>query len=262
MAKTNDANPKQARPKKRVRIPQSDVPSCDIEAAMRVARAINDQYANSPTRPMHVATAMGLSAGSSGFRSLTGASVAYGMTKGGYNAETISLTDLGRRIVTPTVDGDDKVAMREAVLRPRIPREFLRRYDGHALPSTEVALNVLREDLGVDTSRVEATYDLIRQSAGFVGFVHQGVTGTEHIDLQGPSEPVPDEPAAPSKVPAFQADQPVTTAELTPPEGRLGMPRMHLNLEIRIDASVSVDQIDQIFASMARHLYRRDDGQQ
>ena len=34
---------------------------------------------------------------------------------------------------------------------------------------------------------------------------------------------------------------------------------MRLNLEIRIDASVTPEQIDQIFASMAKHLYRRDD---
>ena len=41
--------------------------------------------------------------------------------------------------------------------------------------------------------------------------------------------------------------------------GRLGMPEIRLNLEIRIDASVTSDQIDQIFASMAKHLYRHID---
>ena len=41
--------------------------------------------------------------------------------------------------------------------------------------------------------------------------------------------------------------------------GQLGMPEVRLNLEIRIDASVTPDQIDQIFASMAKHLYQRDD---
>ena len=40
---------------------------------------------------------------------------------------------------------------------------------------------------------------------------------------------------------------------------QLGMPEMRLNLEIRIDASVTPEQIDLIFASMAKHLYRRDD---
>lgn len=37
------------------------------------------------------------------------------------------------------------------------------------------------------------------------------------------------------------------------------MPDVRLNLEIRIDSSVSPQQIDQIFASMAKHLYRRAD---
>ena len=37
------------------------------------------------------------------------------------------------------------------------------------------------------------------------------------------------------------------------------MPEMRLNLEIRIDASVTPEQIDQIFASMAKHIYRRGD---
>ena len=37
------------------------------------------------------------------------------------------------------------------------------------------------------------------------------------------------------------------------------MPEMRLNVEIRIDASVTPEQIDLIFSSMAKHLYGRDD---
>lgn len=47
------------------------------------------------------------------------------------------------------------------------------------------------------------------------------------------------------------------TSDPTPPS--LDMPELRLNVEIRIDASVTPAQIDQIFASMAKHLYRRDD---
>ena len=39
----------------------------------------------------------------------------------------------------------------------------------------------------------------------------------------------------------------------------LEMPEMRLSVEIRIDASVTVEQIDQIFASMVKYLYRRED---
>ena len=35
-------------------------------------------------------------------------------------------------------------------------------------------------------------------------------------------------------------------------------PTLHIDIQIHIDSSASADQIDQIFASMARHLYERD----
>jgi len=48
-----------------------------------------------------------------------------------------------------------------------------------------------------------------------------------------------------------------------PPKVRpLELPEMRLNLEIRIDAGVTPEQIDQIFASMAKHLYHRQDEEQ
>ncbi|MYA34697.1 MAG: hypothetical protein F4164_06210 [Gemmatimonadales bacterium] len=64
--------------------------------------------------------------------------------------------------------------------------------------------------------------------------------------------------AAPEKKQRSQPKQSPSPA-LPDPE----MPEVRLNLEIRIDASVTPDQIDQIFASMAKHIYRRrsDEGQ-
>ena len=64
-------------------------------------------------------------------------------------------------------------------------------------------------------------------------------------------------PAAPSAPQKSGDDQDVGSRGGPLPS--LEMPEMRLNVEIRIDASVRPEQIDQIFASMARHLYRRDD---
>lgn len=36
------------------------------------------------------------------------------------------------------------------------------------------------------------------------------------------------------------------------------LPSVHIDVQVHIDASASPEQIDQIFASMARHLYGRD----
>ena len=69
-------------------------------------------------------------------------------------------------------------------------------------------------------------------------------------------------PATPSDGP--QQPQPASNRH-DPPRARvdnLNMPEMRLSLEIRIDASVTPEQIDQIFASMAKHLYRRDNERQ
>src|SRR5690349_14111742 len=92
---------------RRTYVSQEDVPSLGLEKALRVAQTIADSFGKQPTKPLRVAQAMGMSPTSGPFRTLCGASIAYGLTNGGYNAETISLTPLGRRTVAPTEDGDD-----------------------------------------------------------------------------------------------------------------------------------------------------------
>lgn len=78
------------------------------------------------------------------FRQLCGSAIAYGLTEGGYNASEIKLTQLGRRITRPTVEGDDVIAKREALLRPRVIKEFLNQYNGNPIPKDDIARNVLK----------------------------------------------------------------------------------------------------------------------
>src|ERR1700722_11287978 len=104
---------------------QTDVPSYGLDQAFRVAQAIADNYGKNPTKPLRVAQALSIQPSSSRFRMMCGASIAYGLTDGGYNSDLITLTPLGRRIVAPTKDGDDLAARREALLRPRVVRDFL-----------------------------------------------------------------------------------------------------------------------------------------
>lgn len=119
---------------------------------------------------------------SSSFRMLTGAAIAYGLTDGGYNAELISITPLAKRIVAPTVEGDNRLALREAMLRPRVIREFLEKYNGSRLPATNIAKNVLGE-MGVPADRTSATLELIIEGAREVGFLRE-VKGQTYVDLE------------------------------------------------------------------------------
>lgn len=167
--------------KPRTYLSQSEVPAHPLSGALRVPKAISDNYGKNPTKPLRVAQAMDLSPGSSGFRMLCGASIAYGLTDGGYNSDVISITSLGRRIVAPTSEGDDEAAKREAMLTPRVNKEFLNKYNGSKLPPSPIAKNVL-EEMGVPTERAGDVYAQIVEGAKDVGFIRE-VRGQNYVDL-------------------------------------------------------------------------------
>jgi hypothetical protein len=71
-------------------VKQSDFPRVSLSEALRVARAISEHYAKQPTKPPDVAFALDLTPGAKIFKYLTGASIAYGLTEGGAQADQIS----------------------------------------------------------------------------------------------------------------------------------------------------------------------------
>lgn len=169
--------------KGRSRISQGDVPAYSLEQALRIPKTLFENYAGHPTTPLRVASAMNVQPSSSGFRMLCGASIAYELTEGGYNAPEIKLTSLGRRIVRPTAEGDDLAAKREAILKPRVVREFLTRYDGSPLPKDTIAQNVLN-DMGVPIERASEVLALIIESAEALGLITE-IKGKSYVDLNG-----------------------------------------------------------------------------
>jgi predicted nucleotide-binding protein len=177
----------------RTYVSQADVPSGSLEKALRIPVAIGDNYGYKPTSPLQVAKALDVLPTSSGFKMLTGAAIAYGLTNGGYNAESISITQLGLRIVRPTAEGDDLAAKREALLRPRIIREFLQKYDGAPVPKDSIGQNVLLE-LGVPQERAEDVLKLILESAEAVGFL-QTIKERKYVELGNTKllEPAPEQ---------------------------------------------------------------------
>jgi len=168
-------------------VSQADVPAVSLEKALRIPKAIADNYGYKPTSPLQVGVALGVQPSTGGFRLLTGAAIAYGLTTGGYNADTISITPLGMRIIRPTTEGEDLAAKREALLRPRVIRDFLQKYDKAPVPKDEIARNVLTE-LGVPTDRTAEVLQLIIESAGQLGFL-QRIKDRTYVDLGGAKVP-------------------------------------------------------------------------
>lgn len=167
--------------KKRTRISQGEVPAYPLEQALRIAQALADNYASKPAKPLEVAAAMDMSPSSGPFRTLAGASIAYGLTEGGYNAAEISLTELGRRITAPLVENDDLAAKREALLKPKVVGDFLRKYGDSPLPPANIAQNVLGS-MGVPPDRTSDVFALIVEGAQKLGLL-QEIKGKKYVNL-------------------------------------------------------------------------------
>lgn len=244
--------------KRRARLLQEDVPSYSLDQPLRVARAIADNYAFRPTKPVNVAGAMGMTHTAGPFRAISGASIAYGLTTGAAQAPEIGITPLGMRILRPTTVGDDIAAKREALLRPKVVGEFLRDYDGAALPPEAIARNVL-ESRGVPPERLDAVLELIVEGAKAVGFIREWSGGRRTVDLAGP---VPT--TEPSDAPAPTATETTLIRNVSTPvplHAAVSLtPAVNINIEIHIAADASAETVEEIFKNMRRYVLSGDKG--
>lgn len=246
---------------RKARLSQEDVPGYSLEQALRVAQTIADNNAYRPTRPLAVAQGMNVMPSSGGFRGITGAAVAYGLTTGAYNSSEIGLTPIGMRIVRPTTEGDDMSAKREALLKPRIVGDFLRHYDGAALPSDAIAKNVLA-DKGVPADRLDDVYALIVDGANAVGFISEW-SGKRFVDLAGANQGgVPasaGEPTATVDTTPRSSTAPLAPTPIAPSPNVSVSSGVNINIEIHIAADASTQTIDDIFRSMRRYVLKPED---
>lgn len=181
---------KTAAPKKpeRVYFKQSEFPLTTLQHAQKIASALVDNFAGDSAPPPDVALALGISPTSSAWQVLAGASIAYGLSDGGINANVIKLTALGRRLVAPEAEGEDVAARREAILQPRLLREFFEKYRRAKLPNDVIAGNVLKS-LGLPADRTANALEIIKANGAYAGIIRSTPTGP-FVSLDSPSVPI------------------------------------------------------------------------
>ena len=196
MAKASKKTVAPLEPKKRQHLSQSDVPSYGLEDALKIPKAIQENYGGKAVTPIQLARALDVLPTTGSFRMLCGASIAYGLTEGGYNATEIKLTPLGLRIVKPLKEDDDLVAKREAFLIPKVIGEFLKKYDGAPIPRPDIGQNVL-SDMGVPLERAKDVFELIIESGKSLNLISE-LKGRQYVELQGiDTQSVPTDPSIP-----------------------------------------------------------------
>lgn len=169
------ANTKQE-PPKRSKLSQTEFPNHTLQQAERIATAIWEHYAGRGAAPHDIAIALDMSPTSGTWRNLCGSAIAYGLTEGGYAAPQITLTPLGRRIVAPTEEGDDGLARVEALLQPRLQREFFDKYNKAKFPRDDIGRNQLIA-IGVPKDRSEKSFEILKENGTYVGILRDTKTG-------------------------------------------------------------------------------------
>ena len=174
---------------KRVYFKQADFPLTSLQQAQRVASAIVDNFGGREGSPPDVALSIAVSPTSSAWQPLAGSAIAYGITEGGVNANSISITPLGRRLVSPEAEGEDVAARREAILRPRLMKDFFEKYRRAKFPNDIIAGNVLKS-LGIPADRVETALEVLKENGHYAGIIRDTPTGP-FVNLDSPGIPGP-----------------------------------------------------------------------
>lgn len=173
---------------KRKYLSQSDVPNYSLDDALAIPRALFEHYGGKSATPLQVAQALNVSPSSGHFRMLCGASIAYGLTSGGYNATEIAPEQPALRIFKMQNEGDDLIAKVECFLKPRIIKEFFLKYDRNAIPREDIAKNVL-ESFGVPADKLAIVHDLIINQGSRLGLVVE-LKGKKYVQLNSTRTPI------------------------------------------------------------------------
>ena len=195
-------------------------------------------------------------------KQLVSASARYGLTSGSSGADFITVTDDGREIATSGIStsGSRVKAFKSAIEQFDIFHQLYEKLKGSRLPAEDVLSDEFHQ-LGLDTYDCDSAAGVFIANIRYVGLIHE-VSGTERIiSIEQILEETDDAPSIERVVsPIDSADESLDRKETTTPVTSpvLNEPSIHIDVQIHIDSTATPEQIDQIFASMARHLYTRE----
>jgi predicted nucleotide-binding protein len=102
------------------------------------------------------------------------------------------------------------VSRREAILKPRISKEFFERYRRAKFPNDTIGGNVLKS-LGIPQDRVQSALDILKVNGRYAGIIRETPTGP-FVNLDSPGIPAPT--ATPSLPDSESADEAMGMVEL------------------------------------------------
>lgn len=177
IAEGTGANGSSSRKKRTVR----PFPATSFKEALFLAQAIQKHGAGQRTRRLTLFEALDRSPDSGPTRKLITSSVQYGITTGGYSAEWLDLTPIGKIASNPTAPDRARLeaSLDLAIIKIAPFNAIYEKYSGSRLPTAEVLRDAARES-GVDESFVAECVETFLANARELGLV-RNIGGSEHL---------------------------------------------------------------------------------
>ena len=233
-------------------------PSITFEEALFLPKSVLEHGFDGEIQRLTLLRALEMSPSSSKTRGLISGSFKYGLTEGSYNASTLSVTENGRFISeSDSASPQFKASAFDLAINQFEPfKQLYHRLKEQRLPDGQVLQDALSLDGFSDDVRREAA-TVFTANLRFIGLV-ENVTGSEYVkDIEQLAQKTQAETANPATEPTDHKAE--REAVPHPVKNGNGMPTnrpaLHIDIQVHIDPTSSAEQIDQIFASMAKHLY-------
>lgn len=161
-------------------------PKYSLLEALKIGESIRDKNASQPYNRVDLAASLDTTPESSSFRILITASNKFGLTEGGYQAERIALTELGKSIVSPTTDEEKSQGLLKALYSIEFYKAFFEKYRNHRLPRKDLLLNILEREFKIPTTDREQCYELLIKNASELGLL-KDVGGSLYVRFDQPT---------------------------------------------------------------------------
>lgn len=145
------------------------LPRRSLQQVIPILKFLHENYAGKAASVEQIAQGLGIKAGSANTNYLFSAAQAYNLL----NRESgqYSISEVGRKIIAPTFDGEDREGKVKAVLTPTMLSKFYNDFNNHPIPNSEFFPNVLESKYGVPRERTSEAIGIVIQNAEFAGIL-------------------------------------------------------------------------------------------
>lgn len=258
MTKDKKTEPVSGATQRRGRGPDKNFPVMVLEESLVWAQGILDHGVNGKIRRLTLMDKLNLSPGRSRTMRLESSSLKYGLTIGGKATQFLEITDKGRTLLEGESSSRSIREIRfELAIQQIDPfNKLYEKLKGEIFLDAMFLEYKFRGTGIVERDRAEAA-KVFAANVRYIGLLRE-ISGSDYLC---PIEELIEEETSidVDVLEGLLADAPVETVAPVEKNGAAAVvtnrPALHIDIQVHIDAKSSAEQIDHIFASMARHLY-------